>query len=410
MKKIIYIFLPIFLLCSQSCKDKDDNSGPDIPVEPPLATNLTLLWETPLTVTNSLVGSSIPTIIDDKIAFAKRSVNPDITSEFIYMDKNTGEEITRWVNDDGVSTYGLSYSNGEDHFFGSGNTTYHINPETGETIQKFTDLTAGDFKVFGIEDYVFHAVATPNLHELMAYNIETLESKVLLSKADTAGYNANIKWCTPVISEEGDKWLYIMNAYFIGTNPSSSKLEMYCYNVTTDEMIWDHKFETIFPAANASEPGQLSNKNLIFNAGPYLFALDKLTGEKQWEIKFDWNMGGNANLVDDEKLYVLDGTGGMYRFLVIDAETGNIIGEQAGVKGLTSNMVRYKESIYYASSSDGQLYSLDRHTGKLNYKTQAPFKAEDADRFFLNGLAIDEETGRLYAFDWVSALCFQIED
>ncbi len=412
MKKLIYIYIPLFFLSIQSCKNKNGTTEPHILEEPINATNLTLLWETPLTENNSLVGSGIPILINDKIAYAKWSISPNITQEFVYLDKNTGDEISRWGKEDGGNTFGLSYSNGEDHFFGSGNTTYHINPETGETLYKYIELSSGsgENKVFGIENYVFHPVTTSVLHKMMAYDIETLESKVILSKSDSNGYNANIKWGSPCISEEGDVWLYIINGFFIGTNPSSSKLEIYCYNVTDDDLVWEHKFDTIFPAATSSEPGQISINNMIFNAGPYLFALDRLTGEKKWEIKFNWNMPGNALLVDDEKLYVLDGDGGMYRFLVIDAETGDIIGEQTGVKGQTSSMVRYKESIYYASSSDGQLYSMDRHTGKLNYKTQAPFKAEDADRFFLDVLAIDEATGRLYAFDFVSALCFQIED
>ena len=34
---------------------------------------------------------------------------------------------------------------------------------------------------------------------------------------------------------------------------------------------------------------------------------------------------------------------------------------------------------------------------------------ENADRFFQNYVKIDQENGRLYAFDWVSAYCFEIE-
>jgi outer membrane protein assembly factor BamB/predicted phosphohydrolase len=133
-----------------------------------------------------------------------------------------------------------------------------------------------------------------------------------------------------------------------------------CYDINTGNKLWEYQLDNSI----VSTPALNNGKVLIISVDGRVYNFDMETGKIKWQTKFNFPIIGSPVIKGDTAFV---GTS-EYSFIAIGLNTGNQLWSFRDLKGhVESTPVIEGDKIYF-TAWDGFLYSLDKSTGKLNWK------------------------------------------
>ena len=179
------------------------------------------------------------------------------------------------------------------------------------------------------------------------------------------------------------------------------------YNLSTRTIVYEVLTDPDPDLENNYGTGQLPiiHQNRVYCAvGLDIICHDLLTGKQIWSKRYPsiFSFSGLLFLPELNRLYANCENQTLY---CLDPLHGNHVWTELS-SGTSSQLTHHNGVIYFTGGGDGLLHAVDAQTGTHIWKAEAPFRKKDDDAFFEDGITIDPQTNRIYAYDWVRALCF----
>ena len=211
------------------------------------------------------------------------------------------------------------------------------------------------------------------------------------------------------LNEQGDT-LLVIKLEQITIAPFDSRLDLYCYNMTQDTMVWAHRQFDEFGASNIRPP--LIDGDYIYYVGQReIHCLHKYSGETLWKWGFPnsgYGFQGSNFLIHENKFICKQDNGDLY---ALDKMSGTAVwsikgSANAGVSG--AEMRVYGKRLYYGT---GLLFIIDIDKGETLYKIESPNQSSQfPNALFLHAITVDEEKQRMYTTDGYFLLCMRLPE
>ena len=188
-------------------------------------------------------------------------------------------------------------------------------------------------------------------------------------------------------------------------DPSLNQNYTTVYNYSTREIIKDTISQLV-----AVSISTIINKERLLGTGEHrsssqnsVLLVDALTNETIWE-QTNGAIGSAGAIMNDD--YIYHGSSDINQTPTVKkrhSDTGNLIWETPAVA--TSSLIYlHNDVVYYAF---GNLTALDAETGETLLSIESPDRDVDDGAFFSRGMAVDAETGRIYAGTYRSLICYE---
>ncbi|MEM1120256.1 MAG: PQQ-binding-like beta-propeller repeat protein [Bacteroidota bacterium] len=213
-------------------------------------------------------------------------------------------------------------------------------------------------------------------------------------------------WISPL----GDSILIFVVRTLNFSGDLDERLDAYAYNITADSMEWKLWDFDIDGTSSVGPP--LIDENLVYIKGKRtIYCLNAADGTTVWEHRFEddssgftEDLFGSAMIKVESRLVVSPSNRNTYCF---DAYSGNILWKETDSASSPQNMVHYDGIIYTASKGRGRLFAFDLDTGEHYWKEYPPNRRNDSRAGFYNDIALDPETGYIYADDRFFVMCIK---
>lgn len=187
----------------------------------------------------------------------------------------------------------------------------------------------------------------------------------------------------PVVTDDG--WLYVPTGYFVRENRATSG-NLLAYDAETGAFRWGFEipyhlievpeYNVIHRTGATAYGATVDGDYVAFSAGQSAFALDRFTGALHWEHFFEDQGFDAAMTVDNGIFYVGSMQASVTAFRLEDGEKlweRPLLG--AGAGSLLTLLTLRDDHIVFTS---GQLWMLDKHTGRLVWHAFPPDAREGA--------------------------------
>ncbi|MEL6629140.1 MAG: PQQ-binding-like beta-propeller repeat protein [Bacteroidota bacterium] len=412
MKTKMLILGLIFLLVSCVKEEELCQTPFSPPVEPE---DSLVIWQIPLR-SDSMLYSSIETeLVGDAVLYSSQSVE-FVENETIKLARGwDGKLVWEWedyinpIVGQRITNYVIE---GELLVANSHQDNYGIDIGTGQSIWS-TLVDYGKPFISDFEGKIFHTVKYGNgpygdsTSVLICDSSRGDWSEVLkFRNMDFEDYEITFHNPAAFINDIGDT-LLILKLEQITIAPFDSRLDVYCYNMTQDKMVWSHRQFDPYGGANIRPP--LIEGDYVYYVGVFeVYCLNKNTGEVQWKWGYPetrHSLQGNNFLLYQDKLIIKRGNGLLY---ALDKHTGaeQWVQEDAGSSG--TEMRIYGNRLYFGS---GKIFIIDLDTGETIYKIRNPnLSARFPQADFLNAITVDEENQRMYTTDGYFLMCMRLPE
>lgn len=396
----IGILICLFIL---SCSKNKEIQTPTLPNN----TNLTIIWKTPILDTNSQYGSMFPILAEGKI----------ISS--YYQPFSSEDEVVFALNaDDGSSSWTFSdyirespqRVNGADRVHLVGNSllasssqdNYSLDISTGE-INWATDIEDGNPRTSIYQNSLFHTVtygSAPNGDSTKIINREIIQGdwKDVFQIKKIDQFEVHFEPPAVYINSTNDTLLIFQNRQ-VAITPFEERVDLYCYNMSADSVIWLKHNLTSSGSSNVRVP--IIEGDLVYFAGKWDFVcIDILSGDIQWTHNFYYDFQGSNFIVYNDLIITNLDNGDL---IAINKFTGTQEWVNVGLSGCCTELRIYGERLYF---SNDKLYIVDPSDGKLLYK----FKSPNLNGSFMTAISVDINEKRMYTSDRVFMMCFKLPD
>ncbi len=210
-------------------------------------------------------------------------------------------------------------------------------------------------------------------------------------------------WITPT----GDSLMIFKKAN--RTWPPFS-IDIWAYNITADSLVW--KWENFEAEGDSNKQPPLIKDGLIYLIGSnVLYCLNALDGSIVWQQEFSGMYRFTEHtqrfyemIIIDDKLVFSTNDSKTYCF---DAKTGRQFWKENDSVSSPRKMVHHKGIIYVTELGSGRLFAFDLETGEHFWREHPPNLHEYPDAGFQSDIAIDPETGYIYANDNYFVMCIK---
>ena len=280
--------------------------------------------------------------------------SPTVVGEMVYVgtngsniygiNKSTGDE--EWVFETDGFVNSSPVVAGDTLYIGSNdNNVYAINRNTGEQQWQFdtgdnirsSPVVAGGTVFIGNGDF-----RNPVDTSVYAINANTGKQEWKYQVGDRIS-------SAPVVDDE--------TVYVTSTDNS-----LYALDTTTGSLNWSKDIG----AGEQSSP--TINDETVYVVGSGVTALDKSTGDEQWNYETDASFINSTPTVANNTLYI--GISSKNKLSAIDIDTGSDEWSfQTG--GVVNSSPTFVNGTVFIGSNDGKIYSVDADSGEENWEFQA---------------------------------------
>lgn len=137
----------------------------------------------------------------------------------------------------------------------------------------------------------------------------------------------------------------------------------------------------------ATYGADISDDLVVFPAGQTIYALNRFTGEKQWETFFEGDAFDLGVTIKDGVVYVGSLQEHVY---ALDLGTGEILWQTYSPGSITTILTVQDERVYFCNEAGEQLWVLEATTGEVIWNGFPPEFDEDRSYTYLSPLAVGE--------------------
>jgi len=184
------------------------------------------------------------------------------------------------------------------------------------------------------------------------------------------------------------------------------KVNVYSYNATADTVLWitKHIDHSANAAINVQNPPIIDDDRIYLLCSRAMHCLDKYTGKKLWETRFDETGGAlttNYLLAEDNLIFMSGG------ILIGINKLSRKIVFRNDVSGTADHFTYYNGKIYF---TDGNILIADAKTGSILHNWKTHNYCERTPGEFHNGVAINPEQGVMYVQDRFFLMCIRLPE
>lgn len=421
MKSLTIIFVFITLFVQASCK-KDDPVVVNKQPQPENPWNyksiLNVKWYKYFYSDTSGAYFQNPYFFDNYVVFCSDMIAYGNGKLGIgVFDKLTGAKHPMWNNEPGgivgstgsISNWVIGGNSNKYAIFCSTYKIYCYDLETG-SLHWNISVTDLEPRICSFGNYIFYIKGDMHSYStLLLTNIESGQSKNVLTLYKTNGYEANIEPPVVWFNPSGDTILVFQNRQW-NFPASDGKIDIYAYNLSKDTIIW--KLEDLTNDGNSSVRKPIINEDKFYFQGmKSVHCINLLNGQLIWEHEYtDEGFAQVENLFADGKLFVHSGSDAIMAF---NGNSGNLLWKTNKDYGIQTggSMGYYKGKLYFTSidmtnsNIPTYLFCLNASDGSLVWKDSGVVKSGMKD-----GIIIDQNTGYLYADDSYRIMCIDLNN
>lgn len=411
LKQIILALPLLFLSC-----EKPERELPVLPPDTNSEGYLDTLWTVPMIPSqpNRVCSSSQIYLYDEKIYYADVKCQNKLRA----LDSN-GNQV--WVSNHAIFTedmYLRRKAIQDDNwlYFIYNQVIYKLDLNTDALTALYTvPQHLFVWKLVKHDEEIFMSVKKARFDNdwvaLMSVDVNTANLDTVWSNSRTDDMIPHL--VTPQIeTNNGEDFAYLTVNYFQDGNPTNQFADLFCYNLTKDQLIWKaDSFEVARTSISTSPP--IVNGNVVVKMGyRTIHGFDKATGDILWTYHspdddghfatgFIANYGSNVVAKADND-----------HFISIRASSGSVNYDLED-RGYTPSWKYYiiDGVIYYVAVGDARFVALRLADGKkLMYLKNPPIKTINEYADITDWFAIDEETRTGYVHDYSRISAFKIPE
>lgn len=408
MKKTILLASLIILALSYSCvKDikyllPDTPDGPD-PLNHPLPE---IIWKQSLRINNATINRSINPIIFNDIIISSYKTTGFGNEVLVAFDKENGERTWEWSDfNSGAAVQNFKgdeklYVHNDILLACSSQDDYAIDLNSGQTLWS-SMIEHGSNNMSHFNELLFHTDRSgpywpSDSSRILMSNIQNGQWSEVFTMHKEHGYEVSIDAPGVYIASNLDTLLLFQVQRY--NYPSDQKVDLYCYNMTQDSVIWYKLDYTDYGFRNRHIP-IIDGDQMYISAKEKIHCVDILSGD------FIWTYTPSSSCMEDYQLYnglfiTFLGNGDL---LALDKFSGSQVYLIEGLTGSPSTFSVYEDRLYY---SDRYLFIMDVNTGEKLYTFQSP----NGIYSFYNPPAIDLENNRMFISDKKDLYCLQVPE
>ncbi|MCB0661307.1 MAG: PQQ-binding-like beta-propeller repeat protein [Saprospiraceae bacterium] len=412
LKPMILILFFLSYLLPGCQKEPSPTPMPGEPVDS--SSFFKVMWSVPITSDTAQVISDHKFIHKGNIINQKGFHGP--TNILSMYNGETGEKIWNWEDSkirDGSEILGLTGMILKDNklMIGHHNLTYFINPDNGLTLLE--DTPDSPDKLFllqcsTLDDYIFRTVdprGGPDdpYSELVYYDVKNLSSnKLLFHQPKENDFSPTVLGVNGYKNKNGDQILLFQNRQY-RFSPGRGKVDLICYNLTQDTIVWKKEDLTASRNSNVQAP-VIYNQKIYFAGASNIYCLDLFTGEEIWHSvpsPTQSSLVTSAYKIIDSKLIVNDDE---WNLMALDPISGRTIWHIPEV-GNSNKLENYGDILFVASND---LIAIDVRKGKIIERLKPDTDRKNDASFFWESIAVDHENKRVFATDGFFLMCLEI--
>ena len=400
----LYILLVTFLL--SGC-NKPNHPTPPLPEPPDNGYQPIIIWESEITNNGNFVSSINPILVNDLIITSSQSYSGynDNKEMVLAFDKDSGNKQWEWEDyiRPGNQTIGLAEGVAlidNTLLISSAQDNYAININSGTTIWA-TETEEGRARISTFGTKVFHVARygnSPRSDSAKTFMCDYSNGQWQeIYKISGVDYNPALYLPVGYINEEGDTLLIFQNQG-ITFNPSGERVDLHCYNLTQDSLLWYKPNFTPSGSSNIRAP--IVEGDLVYFGGKWdFYCIDILSGEVIWTHNFYWDYQGSNFLIYNDLIITNLDNGDL---IAIDKNSGEQVWVNEALSGCCVELRIYGDRIYFGNSD---LFIVEANTGDLLYKFDSPHNGR-----FDSGIAVDIENKKMYASDGHFFMCMELPE
>ena len=383
----------------------------DPPVTPPDTLEVDslpydIIWQTPQNIRDSSGSYSphfTPVIIGDLVFCAN-----NVFSDFLYYKDIdtvtaynilTGEVVWKWS--DFISSKKNVSGNAVDQnilYVTNGFELVAIDALTGKTIfRRVSNFGPIYFSVS--HQMLFHIDMNHQKlsGDLLIYNTQNQKWDKVVTVQRKEPFTMYLFPPRADIQNNGDTLLFFQNR-FSHPDKNLQGSELYCYNMTKKEMVWNSMVDSL--VSNVNNPPYVDDARVYFCSSKTVHCFDKFTGERIWRTHFpNTNFLAANYLMTEDKIVIGSDTG---HKIGVRKSNGSIVYNEITWAGDFWSMTLYKN--WWINVKKGmEIYDIN--TGKL----KADLNTRHKKGYFNTGVAIDESTGLFYLPDGYNMMCIKVK-
>lgn len=324
-------------------------------------------------------------------------------------DKHSGELLWETVVNGAGTSLRSSHIMGDRLFSSDSKDIYCFDIATGDIIwHVVADKTDSRMALIGAHLYksAYPDMASHDTTKVIQrFSTENGAKRIVTSYTMSGDINTFIGHPSGYVNANGDELLITgVSGYYIG-NATQQRADLIAYNLTRDSMEWvlEDYFRTGgIPHAPTIAP---EARRVYVKASCAVHCLDADTGEELWTYSIP-DCGATQSsrvLLVNDVAYISEGAA----LYAVNASTGTLMWEHQSEEYYASfDDLSFHEDILYGIQSS-HLTAVDVTHGRLIWSELSPDHMEDAATGFDGKVAIDSETGRVYAADDRFMYCFE---
>ncbi|MBK9454093.1 MAG: PQQ-binding-like beta-propeller repeat protein [Bacteroidetes bacterium] len=415
MKQFNTILFALFLLL-YACKEEEiiSKGNPYVPNNQQAG----YLWQVPLDVDTVSAASINPVLYNNQIMFS--SERPFDAPVHVYMidtaDQHIVWQTSAFFNNDcpsiSMSWGGRGYMH--ENLFATlcGGSPRVFDLNIGNVLWDH-DISTGDANLTGWNSLLFHSEingANPYTRStIMMSDISFNSWDTVYSLPMENGYSSHLYPPSVMLNANNDTLLFFQNRQWTLDSIYDGKVDLYGYNLSADSVIWEQ--DDIDIHGNSSIYPPLVYQDKIYFKGTFtIYCLHAETGEIIWSWLPDAAAGDvmMSNLIVEENKLLVK-TSGDY-FYALSPETGNVLWLNNNCGNSPFSLTYFDGVAYYISGNDSKLHAININDGTELWSMTSPNSYINAgsNAYFVNSVAIDALTRRLYVADKYFLMCFQL--
>lgn len=419
MKKLynmLFLFINLFVLMACDPKRMDCFDPPCDAVDTLTNSNLdkNIIWQYRADSSQSFCSSMIPIQYMNTVLFSRESENPD---GFLFFDKLTGKLVNSYFDPENLTWKTASrYLYKNICVITDWNNIYFLDLKNNTFLNKINlrdYYYDGQPRIGGFGEYVYipvEKIGEPNQsysNTWIRINVYTYEISEVMTIRDkgsfTAGFESLAFWIRP----DGDTLMIFQNRQFDFPN-HNRRIDLYAYNMSERRIAW--KVDSFTITGNTSvHPIIIKGDKLFFQGSNEAFCFNCNDGSLIWNRYFPGESFFITNAILEKGIYVLKSETKL--MIALDEATGSTVWENANAGTSSSNMVFYKDHVYYETGQNGLgvLRRLKISDGQEDWTySSSNYPHYPNVSFGLGGIAIDPLTNYIYANDRVYHMCIRI--
>lgn len=405
MRFYVPIFYLLLVLVASCTKPKSEFEPTPVPMYG--SPNPTIIWKQILSSDSSYSSSIDPFLFEDLIITSSES--PSDGNEVLQAyNKNNGELIWTW---DEYIRPAPQRIRGPETLLKIENTLiasssqdkYAIDLTSGNSIWS-TNMESGDISISNFEANVFQTFSygiSPHSDssKIVMCDYLTGDWQDVFTVYNDDNFNPYFHPPAGYTNQNGERLLIFQNRGGVINTGFVDRVDLYCYNVDQDSIVWYKPDFTPSGSSNVRKP--IVEGDRVYFGGKWdFYCIDIPSGEIIWTHNFYHDYQG-SNYVFHNDLIIIDLDNG--DLIASNKNTGNQVWVNESLAGCCTELRIFGDRVYYGTSN---MHIVNVNTGKELYEFSSPHPGAS----FLSAIAVDLENNKMYTTDGYYLLCMELPE